>query len=263
MKVLHTAISDPYLPETPARTRDVFYALFAGIVMAGLLGGLAHSLIGPPEGGSSGSVSSLALAVSLAAQSLGSLGIFWWLSATRGSGDWATDFGLRVRLRDAWWLFAGLVLQLVAAILIWPVVQLFAPDDAPRQSIVVAAEEATGTATRLLLLVLIVVVAVIVEEIVFRGMVLAMLRRRMGPWPAILLSGAAFSLLHFLLDPDAILAVPGLFIIGIGLGWAALRTGDLSAPIFIHAGVNFTGAVVLLFGEDLGVEAAVRFVGLT
>lgn len=58
-----------------------------------------------------------------------------------------------------------------------------------------------------------------------------------------------------MLDQNAVLAVPGLFIIGIALAWFALRDGDLSVPIFVHAGVNLTGAVVLIFGDQLS-EAA-------
>ena len=146
-------------------------------------------------------------------------------------------------------------MQLVVAVLIGPLVELFAPDDAPRQGVAEIAEQVQGALGRLVFVVLIVAVAPVVEEIVFRGMLLSRLRRGMGRWPAILTSAGVFSVIHFVLDQNAVLAVPGLFIIGIALAWFALRDGDLSVPIFVHAGVNLTGAVVLIFGDQLS-EAA-------
>ena len=54
-----------------------------------------------------------------------------------------------------------------------------------------------------------------------------------------------------LVDPGAVYALPGLFLIGIALGWFALATGDLSLSIAVHAGVNLTGVLLITFGEDL------------
>jgi membrane protease YdiL (CAAX protease family) len=45
--------------------------------------------------------------------------------------------------------------------------------------------------------------------------------------------------------------VPGLFILGIVLAFAALRTGDLSLPIALHSGINLLAAVSLLWGDDI------------
>ncbi len=64
------------------------------------------------------------------------------------------------------------------------------------------------------------------------------------------MSAAVFAAIH-LVDPVAIYAVPGLFLIGIALGWFALATGDLSLPIAVHAGVNLTAVVLITFAEDL------------
>ena len=75
-----------------------------------------------------------------------------------------------------------------------------------------------------------------------------------------------------LLDPSAIAALPGLLLVGIVLGYAAIRTGSLSLPIMLHAGVNLTAAVALMFGNELtewleqvsesaGVEALISLLG--
>jgi membrane protease YdiL (CAAX protease family) len=63
-------------------------------------------------------------------------------------------------------------------------------------------------------------------------------------------TAAMFAVIH-LLDPNTIALMPGLFIIGIVLGIAAIRRGNLSLAIPLHAGVNLVGALVLFFGEDL------------
>jgi membrane protease YdiL (CAAX protease family) len=63
-------------------------------------------------------------------------------------------------------------------------------------------------------------------------------------------SAGAFAVIH-LIDPNAAFAVPSLFVIGVALGWSALRYGDLSVPILVHAGVNLSGAVVLIYGDEI------------
>jgi membrane protease YdiL (CAAX protease family) len=79
------------------------------------------------------------------------------------------------------------------------------------------------------------VVAPVAEEIFFRGVLQNFLigaTRRTGL--AIVLSGAAFALVHFS-QPHAL---PALFFLGILLGAAYVRTGRLIVPIVIHAVFN-------------------------
>ena len=76
------------------------------------------------------------------------------------------------------------------------------------------------------------------------------LSRRVAMRWAVVLSAGAFAAVH-LADPNARLAVPSLFVIGLVLGWAAQRRGSLSLPMFIHAGVNLLGAVLLIWGDDI------------
>ena len=83
-----------------------------------------------------------------------------------------------------------------------------------------------------------------------RGLSFAWRRKR--------LSGAVFAGIH-LLDPSAIAAVPGLFIIGVVLGWMAVRQGNLSRAILTHVGVNLTAALLLIFGDEIA-EWAERIV---
>lgn len=89
-------------------------------------------------------------------------------------------------------------------------------------------------------------------------------RRSVVGW-AVIVQAIAFAAIH-LLDPNAIAVIPGVFLIGLALGFAAVKSRDLSLPIFIHAGVNLLAAALLVFGgpiadwlEDLD-EAAVSTV---
>ena len=94
-------------------------------------------------------------------------------------------------------------------------------------------------------------------------------RRSVAAW-AVIVQAVAFAGIH-LLDPNAIAVIPGLFIIGVVLGFAAIRGGDLSLPIFLHSGVNLLAAFLLVFGgplaewlEDIdrsAVEAVMRILG--
>ncbi|NIR34998.1 MAG: hypothetical protein GWN73_02980, partial [Actinobacteria bacterium] len=49
-----------------------------------------------------------------------------------------------------------------------------------------------------------------------------------------------------LLDPNAILTVPVLFVVGIVLARQALDTGRLGKPILTHVGFNLISIIALL-----------------
>lgn len=238
----------PYLPAAQWSYTDTAIALGAGYLAAIVVGTLYLLATGRTSAEDVGVVE---LSITLIAQSAGHLGVARWLSKNRGTGSWAEDFGLRLRSRDVWGLAVGVGLQLAVALLISPIVELFAPENPPQQGVAEIAQRVQGAVGQAVFVILIVAVAPVVEEIVFRGMLLSRLRRAMGAWPAILTSAAVFAVIHFVLDQNAVLAVPGLFAVGVVLGWFALRDGDLSMPIFVHAGVNLTGALVLIFGDEL------------
>lgn len=95
-----------------------------------------------------------------------------------------------------------------------------------------------------------ILVAPIVEEILYRGLLQTSLLTAMPGrrWTVVTLAAAAFALQHVGLPPHTL---PGLFILGIFLGWLYERTGSLLAPIVLHMGfnaVNF-GMVLLMSGE--------------
>ena len=183
-------------------------------------------------------------------QTGGSFLLIWLFPQRAASGSLQADVGLTLNPSDWWGLLAGMGLQVVVAFATYPLIQLMFPDGAPEQGV---AGIAGGTETSfeiILIFVSVAVLAPIVEEIIYRGMVLSWLHRFMGKWPAIILSAAVFAGIH-LIDWNARAAIPGLFVIGIVLGWAALRRGDLSLAIPLHAGVNLLAAFLLVWGTEI------------
>jgi membrane protease YdiL (CAAX protease family) len=68
----------------------------------------------------------------------------------------------------------------------------------------------------------------------------ALARRRLGFWPAALVSTAAWTVLHYGYSPTGLVEV---FAIGLLFSWLLWRTGSLRVLIFCHAVYN--GAIVL------------------
>lgn len=172
------------------------------------------------------------------------------LSRTRGTGSLAADFGLRLRLGDVWALFAGMGLQIGVALLMAPLIQLLYPEGPPSQEVADLTAESSTVLEGALIIGTVGLLAPLVEEMMFRGMLLSRASRSLRTVWAVVVTSAVFAGVH-LLDPNAIAALPGLFIIGVVLAIVAFRRGDLSLAIPLHAGVNLTAALILIFGDQL------------
>lgn len=92
----------------------------------------------------------------------------------------------------------------------------------------------------LLLIAAVVIGVPIWEELAFRmGFQSALLRLFGSPWPAIVLTGVLFGLIHRLgPTPVPWHAIPALTMLGIAMGVAYERTRRLGVPIVMHAGFN-------------------------
>jgi uncharacterized protein len=108
----------------------------------------------------------------------------------------------------------------------------------------VLQEVLAGGRTMIVALIVAVVMAPLVEEILFRGLLFQALRRRVGLWPAALLSTAIFAVIHVEIVFSQPVALAGLSALGVFLAWAFHRTGSLVVPILGHA--VFNGMSVLL-----------------
>ena len=86
-----------------------------------------------------------------------------------------------------------------------------------------------GIATAAVLL--IVVLAPLAEELFFRGFFFAGLRSRLSLWPAAVVSGAVFGLVHAPTGPTAAIPLAGL---GVGLAWLYEKSGSIWPSITAH-----------------------------
>ncbi len=100
------------------------------------------------------------------------------------------------------------------------------------QEIIEEIEQERETLKLVALGVLVVLAAPIAEEVFFRGFLFGGLRGRMSFWPAALISGLLFGLVHL---PGGPLQVPPLAVFGVLLAWLYERTGSLGPPILMHA----------------------------
>ena len=166
------------------------------------------------------------------------------ISSWKGQRSLFADFGLWIRLRDWPWLFAGVGLQLLAtgAVEIINVVG----GTQPEQDVARALQHSSSIG-RLLGAVAVVVGAPLAEELLFRGLLLRGLLRRMAAAPAALLCGALFAAAH-LLDPNAAVFFAPLMLVGVVASMRAIRTGELSQSLLLHAGFNLLSAIFLLQG---------------
>lgn len=104
---------------------------------------------------------------------------------------------------------------------------------------------------------------VLVEELVFRGVVLGLLRRLASPWGAVAWASVVFGLWHvvpawraqadnaLLGQTSRGLTVLGTFLAtaaaGVFFCWLRQRSGSLAAPALAHVGTNSIPLVVAWF----------------
>ncbi len=92
----------------------------------------------------------------------------------------------------------------------------------------------------LTLLVVVCVIVPIIEEVVFRGVFLQAVSRRLALWAAIALQAIVFAVLHE--EPGVI---PAIFVLALVAAWLARRSAGLLAPIVLH-GTNNAFAVLVV-----------------
>lgn len=98
-----------------------------------------------------------------------------------------------------------------------------------------------------------VLVAPLAEELFFRGMLFPALGRRMGLWPAAVVSALAFGAVHVTgaatTGANALVAAM-IFPLGVLLAWAYHWRRTLLVPVVIHA--MFNGITTVLLLTDIG-----------
>jgi membrane protease YdiL (CAAX protease family) len=100
------------------------------------------------------------------------------------------------------------------------------------------------------------VFAPIAEELFFRGIVFNAWRREAGRRWAYVGSAALFALIHL-----SIVSLLPIFLLGLALAWVYERTGNLLAPIAMHATVNAISVAIALAVRFGVLELPVAIIG--
>jgi uncharacterized protein len=160
-----------------------------------------------------------------------------------GTGDLVRDFGLSFRPVDLLGVPIGVFTQLVLVRLVYLPLEGLWPDAFTMDKIEQRARDTYDSAHGggVVLLVLVVVVgAPLVEELAYRGLLQGAFTRRLNDWVGLVVVAAWFALIHF--QP---VEIPGLFVVGLVLGVAAIRTDRLGMSVVAHMAFNATGLVLV------------------
>lgn len=169
-----------------------------------------------------------------------------WLSARKGTGNFQEDYHLHVASSDWPFFLYGVGLLFASGILLTGLFSWLGVE-APTQEVVEAAESSNNLGELVVIVLVIAVLAPILEEMLFRGVLLDVLKSRVALNPAIWITGIAFGVVH-LTDPATLLLVPALAALGVILGYTRERSGgSLSRPILMHMGFNAVTAIALIF----------------
>jgi membrane protease YdiL (CAAX protease family) len=218
------------------------------VYLAGLLGALVTLVVAVPIAGvDAGEDVPLGVsAVAFAGQFLATFAALVAVSRAKGRGTLRADFGLDLRRADAWAVLTGLGLQVGLGLLVHPLVELAGGQE---QAVVDDLQRASGL-TLASMAVIAALAAPVLEEVLFRGLLLRALLRRVSPNTAVAVSAVAFGLVHALGDPSlgVIAILPALVGVGLLAGVLALRSGSLSQPILLHVGFNLFTVLGTLLG---------------
>ena len=170
----------------------------------------------------------------------------WPILTTRWRGNGPViDLGLSLTWREAGWGLLGGVAAILTAAVAAAITTRFAPDlssaagDAGDQ----LAKE-SGRFAVIAFGMLVLVGAPIVEELFFRGLFFAAVRKRgVGTVLTVVITAVVFAGFHFEPVRFFILLPTGLI-----LGWVRAKTGSTGASMVAHGVVNAPGALLFLLG---------------
>jgi membrane protease YdiL (CAAX protease family) len=209
-----------------------FFSVFAVGFLMGAVGAAIGAAI---TGDTNGHLGALTTALAVLGQFGGWFIGVAYVARTKGR-SLRRDFGFTLDIADWWAVFAGLGVFLVSSVILVPIVDMV---NRHQQQVVQDLQHAAGAKVAVLL-VTAGLIAPICEELLFRGLLLRALRRRMAPEYAILVQALAFAGTHVLLSPHLgdLAVTPALMLLGVASGVATTRKGDLSPSILMHIGFN-------------------------
>ena len=167
----------------------------------------------------------------------------------RRYAGWGWAFGLqRPRAMDGAWVAAGFGIVFGGRLLVGLLANALTNGKAAEQSQNLTVHS-TSPAVYAVLGVVVVLVAPLVEETVFRGLLLRTFMRRLGFWPAALLSSAIFAVFHTYevsTLAGAVTLAGVVFVLGLTNCLLVRWSGRLAAGMIVHALFNGLALVVLI-----------------
>ena len=112
-------------------------------------------------------------------------------------------------------------------------------------AVVDAYKTARSSGTLVLLAIALVVAAPLMEELLFRGFLFpGYAASRLGPWGAIVLTSAGWSVMHVQYEAFYLVHI---FVLGCAFGWLRWRSGSTLLTVILHAIVNAVALVQVAF----------------
>jgi len=187
-----------------------------------------------------GELTFLGASVLLVATQIGLLLVSWFLVFRPGAlaalpSLPGRDPGGAIRAGLGWGMLAWVGATAASAGVVWVLERLGIAAE-PQ-----AAERAIQILDPWLVILAVVILAPIAEEVFFRGVVFNAWLREGGRRWAFIGSSALFALIH-----ASIVALVPIFLLGLALAWIYQRTGNLLAPIAMHAMVNGVSVALAL-----------------
>ena len=173
-----------------------------------------------------------------------------WYLKLRGRLNWRLWGPIRPKLSHVGWgLLLGIAGFLAIQVTLGILLTLLGDTDQPQQELLTVV--GADTLTTLLVVLAAVVLAPIGEEIFFRGILFQALRRRVGLWPAAVISSVPFGAVHVeVIGPEAL---PAILVAVVLLCLAVIPRFPLPVRLFLGA----LGLAALGFAVALGGPGAV------
>ncbi len=169
----------------------------------------------------------------------------WFQAVWREPGGWA---GLGLRRPGPGFPalailggIAAMVLNVVTTAIFLPLLGRPAPLSVQGEGGILAS----GPATVLFFVFGAILLAPLMEELLYRGILFARLRRHYGFWPAAALAAAAHAAVHFQLS-----TMPGLFLVFITFAYLYERSGNIWLPTAAHGTHNLLVLIVAVFQQS-------------
>ncbi len=241
---------------TPAPLGEYSVTEFTIALLAGVLAAIIATIAAAPLG-LLGSV-----IAGLLAQQAGHLLTLGYFARSKKLG--LESFGFDVRGSDVRFAGLGVLLQIGLALIFAPLTKLLLPEGSPQMLEPIIAD-ARSLPARVALGFSVALLGPVTEELLFRGALIFRLRRIRGTAFALIVSSIVFSALHvaslnaetanqFVRSAGA--ALPQLLIVGLILGWLALRNGRIGPSIFTHVGFNLLGVIFIIAGDRIPLPGA-------